>query len=136
MKTLLRIDSSSRFAGSHSRQLADSIETAWRSTHPGAKVIFRDLVATHIPHICEDTIEGFHTPEHTQDNRLKEATALSNLLISELKEADEILISSPLYNLCTPSRLKAWIDQVVRFGHTFTVDENGGYRGLLAGKTA
>ena len=136
MKTLLRIDSSSRIVASHSRQLADRVETAWRNAHPGGEVVFRDLVTTHVPHISEDTVEGFHTPGHKMDNRLKDATALSDLLISELQAADEILISSPLYNLSTPSRLKAWIDQVVRSGKTFAVDETGDYRGLLAGKVA
>jgi FMN-dependent NADH-azoreductase len=56
-------------------------------------------------------------------------------LIAELKSANQLLISSPLYNLNVPSSLKAYFDHVVRGGHTFSMDENG-YTGLLAGKSA
>ena len=136
MKSLLRIDSSSRYVGSQSRQLADRVETAWRNAHPGARVVFRDLVTNPVPHISQETITGFHTPDDQKDQPLRDALAQSDELIAELKAADELLISSPLYNLSTPSRLKAWIDQVVRIRQTFAVDDKGNYRGLLEGKVA
>ncbi len=46
--------------------------------------------------------------------------ALSDQLIEELREADDIVISSALYNFGMPSGLKGWIDHIVRFGGTFT----------------
>jgi FMN-dependent NADH-azoreductase len=56
-------------------------------------------------------------------------------LIAELAGATDLLISSPLHNLGMPSSLKAWLDHVVRVGHTI---ERGpeGYRGRLAGRRA
>lgn len=136
MTTLLRIDASSRTEGSHSRSLADFAEARWKERNPNGKVIYRDLVKTAIPHIHNDTIAGFYTPADTMTLALKEATALSDELIAELKSADQILISSPLYNLSVPSNLKAWIDQVTRVGHTFGITEEGAYYGLLKGKKA
>jgi FMN-dependent NADH-azoreductase len=37
-----------------------------------------------------------------------------------VEAADVIVIGTPMYNLTVPSALKAWIDQVLRSGRTFT----------------
>lgn len=130
MKKLLRIDCSSRIEGSHSRKLANYFEQKWLEATPDGRVIYRDLTDLYIPHIKHNTIEGFYTPKELMSADLLEATELSDQLLTELKSADDLLISSPLYNLNIPSNLKAYIDQVVRIGQTFKVDENG-YQGLL-----
>ena len=54
-------------------------------------------------------------------------------MIEELFAADEVVIGAPMYNFSVPAALKAWIDQVVRAGRTFTYP---GYEGLLKGKKA
>jgi len=136
MKTLLRIDASARIDGSYSRRLADYVENAWKQQNAEHQVIYRDLAKTHIPHIQQDTIAGFYTPEEQMNATLKDALVISNELIQELLEADEILISSPLYNLNVPSGLKAYLDQVVRVGHTFETTSDGIHRGLLQNKNA
>lgn len=135
MKTLLRIDCSPRISGSHSRELADYFEEKWLNVNTNGIVIRRDLTKQQIPHIQNETIEGFYTPAEYMTHEIKDATALSDELISELKSADEVLINSPLYNLNIPSNLKAYLDQVVRVGFTFNLNENG-YYGLLENKTA
>ncbi|WP_074408961.1 MULTISPECIES: FMN-dependent NADH-azoreductase [Aquimarina] len=136
MKTLLRIDASSRTQGSHSRELADYLETKWRTLYPSGKVIYRDLVTSVIPHIHNTTIQGFYTPKERMSQEFFAATALSDELIKELNGVDEILISSPLYNLNIPSNLKAYIDHVVRIDHTFGIHKDGSYHGLLKDKKA
>nr|WP_299383962.1 NAD(P)H-dependent oxidoreductase [Allomuricauda sp.] len=135
MKTLLRIDSSPRRIGSHSREMADYFEATWKTENPKGKVIHRDLEAVQMPHIGNRTIEGFHVAPHEANAEQQNAVQLSNQLIGELKKADEILVSSPLYNLNVPSSLKAYLDHVVRAGHTFGVDKRG-YHGLLTNKKA
>lgn len=135
MKTLLRIDCSSRTEGSHSRALADYFEKNWKAANPKSTIIYRDLTKHQLPHIQNNTIEGFYTPIEHLSPENKKATALSDALIEELKSADDILISSPLYNLNVPSNLKSYLDQIVRIGHTFNINENG-YYGLLENKLA
>lgn len=135
MKKLLRIDCSARIIGSHSRLLADYFEKKWITANPDGNVIYRDLGKQQLPHIQNSTIEGFYTPSEYMSPDLLKATALSDDLIAELKSANEILISSPLYNLNIPSNLKAYLDQVVRVGHTFSIDETG-FTGLLKNKKA
>ncbi|MEE9362220.1 MAG: NAD(P)H-dependent oxidoreductase [Cellulophaga sp.] len=135
MKTLLRIDCSPRVEGSHSRALANYFEKQWKLANPEGCVVYRDLIKHQPPHIQNDTIEGFYTPTDEISPEILRATALSDELIAELKSVNDILISSPLYNLNVPSNLKAYIDQVTRIGHTFNYNDTG-YYGLLEDKAA
>jgi FMN-dependent NADH-azoreductase len=54
-------------------------------------------------------------------------------LIEELQSADTVVIGAPMYNFSVPAPLKAWIDQIVRMGKTFSVGANGP-QGLLGRK--
>jgi FMN-dependent NADH-azoreductase len=130
LPTLLRIDASARHEGSHSRQLGDRVEAAWRARHAGGRVLRRDLAAEPLPHISATTIAGYYTPPEQLTPSLRDATALSDRLIAELKSADTLLITSPMYNFSVPSSLKAWVDQVVRIGHTFAYDGSA-FQGLV-----
>ena len=55
----------------------------------------------------------------------------STVLVDELRSADVLVISSPMYNFGVTAQLKAWIDQIVVPGPTFNVSK-AGYEGLLA----
>ena len=132
---LLRIDASARREGSASRLLGDDFVARWTDAHPGSTVTVRDLVATPVEQIRQDTIRGYYTTPEAMDDVLRSATALSDRLIGELRAADELLLTVPLYNFAIPSSLKAWIDQVVRIGHTFSY-EDGAFAGLLRTRRA
>ena len=135
MSRILRIDASSRTDGSYSRDLTNAFIAKWLERHPDDQVVVRDLVAASVPHIASDTIKGYYTPADQMDIPLRAATALSDLLIHELRSADVLVLSVPMYNFSIPSALKAWIDQIVRIGHTFSYDGSG-FNGLLPGKRA
>ncbi len=128
---LLRIDASSRTENSDSRKIADQFQQKWLIAHPTGQVVIRDIIKRPIPHISQKTIEGFYTSSENLTSELIEATSLSDKLISELKSADVLLISTPMYNFGTPSSLKAWIDQIVRINATFGINENGGFYGKI-----
>lgn len=134
MKTLLRIDSSVRIEGSYSRGIADHFEYLWKHINPDGTIVYRDLAKQQLPHLNNATIQGFYSTPGQSVNAA--ATALSDELIDELLTADEIMISSPLYNFNIPSSLKAYIDQVTRINRTFKIAEDGAYSGLLSGKKA
>nr|WP_299074318.1 NAD(P)H-dependent oxidoreductase [uncultured Allomuricauda sp.] len=135
MKTLLRIDCSPRISGSHSRALANYFEEKWKQKHPDGVVICRDLMKSDLPHLQNSTIQGFYTPTESFSEETKRATILSDELIMELMQANELLISYPMYNFNIPSNLKAYIDQIVRINYTFGINDSG-YYGLLKGKKA
>ena len=135
MPSLLRIDSSPRGADSHSKFIADTVQNQLVLNTPDLDIRQRDLSRLEIPSISQDTITGFFTPKENFTPELEEATLLSDQLIHEIKGADTLLISAPIYNFGVPSSLKAWIDQIVRVGETFSFDETG-FSGLVGGKKA
>lgn len=135
MKTILRIDASSRTSGSQSRALGDYFEHTWVKRSPGDRIVRRDVAENPIPHIANQTITGFYTAEEKFTGELRSATALSDRLIGELREADVLLLTVPIYNFSIPSALKAWIDHIVRIGHTFAYDGKN-FTGLVTGKRA
>jgi FMN-dependent NADH-azoreductase len=129
-RTILRIDSSARRAGSVSRALTDRIVSRFAGT--GAEIVVRDL-AGGMPLLDEQLIGAIRTPEADQTPEQREALALSDALIAELKAAETVVIGMPIYNFGIPSALKAWIDLVARAGITFRYTETGPV-GLLDGK--
>ena len=134
MSTLLHISVSPRGTDSISRQLGDAAVEAWKAKNPDGRVIERDLAKTPLTFVDFDWIAGaFSPPEYHTENH-KKALALSNELVSELLEADEIILATPMYNFAVPAALKAWIDHVVRAGKTFRYTASGTPEGLLAGQ--
>lgn len=123
MKTLLRIDASIRTTASHTRTLTDYFEKTWLKANPTGTVIRRCLVENPIPHLSQEDFAQFN--HVSADNN-----TLSDALILEIKQADHLLIGSPLYNLSLPSSLKAYFDHIVRHHETFEVTD-GSYLGLL-----
>lgn len=114
MPTLLHISVSPRGKDSISRRLGDAAREAWKAKNPGGRVIERDLAKTPLTFVDVDWIVGaFSPPEYHTENH-KKALALSNELVSEVLEADEIILATPMYNFSIPAVLKAWIDHVVR----------------------
>lgn len=134
MKTLLRIDASAQRTGSHSRALADYYETRWETAHPGGRIVRRDLAADPLPHLDEETVRVLYAGGEPGEGPVPPGITLSNKLIGELRTADQVVVSSSVYNFGITSSLKAWIDHVVRFGHTIARGESG-VSGLLGGKS-
>lgn len=129
--TVLHIDSSARFTDSASRNLSAGIV---KHLAP-ASVTHRDLGNEALPQIDETWIGANFTPADMRTDAQKQALALSDALVEELKAADTIVIGLPVYNFSVPTSLKAWIDLVARAGLTFQYTENGP-EGLLQGKRA
>jgi FMN-dependent NADH-azoreductase len=135
MPTLLHIDSSPLYGRSVSRQLTGAFVAQWKSSHPGAAVIDRDLAATPMPPINAEWVGAAYTPEEARNPQQKELLALSDKLLTELEHADEYVIGVPMHNFGVPSVLKLWIDQIARVGKTFAYVD-GAPKGLITGKKA
>jgi len=133
MATLLKIDVSPRGDYSISRKLGNHFATEWQSNHVGGEIVTRDLATTKIPYVDLPWIAGaFSAPDqHTAEH--KAALKISDELIAELLAADEVVISTPMYNFNVPAVLKAWIDHIVRLNKTFAFGPEG-LKGLAAGK--
>jgi FMN-dependent NADH-azoreductase len=132
MPSLLVIEVSPRTASSTSRTLTARFVQKWQAEHPGGTVILRDLARSNLPFVDESWIAGVFTPPEQHSPEVVSAMKISDELIAELKSADHLVIGTPLYNFNIPALLKAYIDQIVRVGETFT----WAYEGLVTGKKA
>lgn len=128
-KTLLRIDASARHENSVSRTLADEVEAKIGAS----KTISRDLARDVIPQLDAGWLHAAFTGDADRTDEQRAHLALSDQLIAEVKEADTLLISMPIYNYNVPASLKAWVDMIARAGITFRYTETGAI-GLLENK--
>ncbi|WP_109315408.1 FMN-dependent NADH-azoreductase [Pseudovibrio ascidiaceicola] len=133
MKTLLQINASMQKQEAQSSKLSDAMTNALLSKFTGMRHIKRDLSKDPIPHLDQGLFQSFHDPKAAGTPAQQAGLALSDTLVSELIEADFIVLGVPMYNLMIPSTLKAWIDFVTRARQTFKYTERGPV-GLLEGK--
>jgi Acyl carrier protein phosphodiesterase len=125
MKQVLHIISSPRTESSVSKKLGSAVVEKIKNRYPEIILKKRDLTNPLFPHLEEKQITAFFTPaEHRTPEQL-EFIKLSDTVISELQEADFIVIETPLYNFSITSTLKSWLDHIARAGVTFRYDENG-----------
>jgi FMN-dependent NADH-azoreductase len=138
MKTLLHIDASARGERSLSRQLSAKFVATWLEKRPGDRVIARDVGRDPPPITTELWIGAVFTPEAERSPEQRDAVAPSDILIAELEAADLIVLGTPMYNYGMPASLKAWFDNVIRIGKTFTFDLGRGdypLEPIMTGKT-
>jgi FMN-dependent NADH-azoreductase len=135
MTRLLRVDASARADRSLSRRLGDRFVERWTARFGPLDLVHRDVGRTPPPFISEAWIAAAFAK--TASRQQQELLAPSDALIREVEAADLIVITTPMYNYGMPAALKAWFDQIVRIGKTFTFDLARGDRPLqptLSGK--
>ena len=128
--TVLNIQASARHDGSVTRQLSGKILEAIGADD----VTTRDLIDG-LPLLDPAWLGANFTPANERTDADRKALTLSDSLIDEIKRADTLLISTPIYNFSVPAVLKAWIDQICRVGVTFQYTPDGPV-GMLSGKRA
>ena len=115
--------------GSYTRKMARILRETIRGR--GVKVAERDVAAKPPGMIDQSFLQAARTPSDQrtpeQVQRLKE----SDELVGEVLASDVIVISCPVYNFGVPAPLKAWIDNIVREGKTFTRGEGRNALSLL-----
>ena len=124
MSTLLHIDSSPR-AASVSSRLAAAFVAKWRQQHPAGTVVHHNTSRENTPYLSEAAVDAFFTPAAGLTAEQKRVLAASDRLVDELLAADVIVLGAPMWNLSIPASLKAWIDLIVREGHTFAFTPQG-----------
>lgn len=132
MTTILHIDSSAKKDGSITKKLTVLAVEKLKVQHPGAKVIYRNLMTDPINHIDSNFLKGIFVGGEFASHP---SVILSNQLIEEIMAADILVIGAPMYNFSVPSQLKAWIDHICRAGLTFHYTEKGSV-GLVLNKRA
>lgn len=127
---ILRIDSSVRKQNSKSRELTDFfLKELTKKQNFNLKI--RDVGINPPPFPSDEFIKANYTLPENRTNGMKLILVNSDELIDELLWADKIIIASPMYNFTISATLKAYIDNIVRIGRTFYINENGEMQGLL-----
>nr|WP_295922208.1 NAD(P)H-dependent oxidoreductase [uncultured Dyadobacter sp.] len=138
MKKLLVINASARILRSHSRALTEAFVRQWEDAYPESHITFRELGTANVPHMTEHWISAAFKPQALRTGEDLQVLEASTSYVSELHDADVIVIGSPMYNWSIPSPLKAYIDQIMRINETWrpnASDQRNPYLGLLQNKT-
>jgi FMN-dependent NADH-azoreductase len=138
MKKVLVINASARINNSKSRLLTKAFVDRWQNIHSNPIISFRDLGTADVPHVDEKWITAAFKPGSVRTAEDIQALETSDTYISELREADIIVLGSPMYNWSIPGTLKAYIDQVLRVNETWKHNRGNKeqpYIGLLENKT-
>jgi FMN-dependent NADH-azoreductase len=133
MTNVLIIDSAATGDSSVSRGLTRELEAILRGRGP-VRIVHRDVGTDPVPHLTAETTPAIRGAE-AETEAARDAVALSDELIAELKAADLVVVGAPMYNFGMASTLKAWFDHVLRAGITFRYSE-AGPEGLVKGKKA
>ncbi|OOF48375.1 FMN-dependent NADH-azoreductase [Rodentibacter trehalosifermentans] len=96
-------------------------------------IVIRDLAKNQLPHFDATAAIAVRGEPKTEEE--KQLLALSDELVSELKNADTLVIGAPMYNLSIPTQLKSYFDFIARPRVTFQYTANGP-EGLLKDKKA
>ncbi len=131
-KQILRLDASASINTSNSKKLGDELIDGLLALHPDTIVRQRDL-NQEIGFIDENWVAANFTPVDQRSEAQHLRLAFSDKLIDEIKQADAIVLTTPMYNFGIPATLKAWIDLISRAGVTFRYTADGPV-GLIKGK--
>lgn len=127
---ILHIDASPRIE-SYSRALSAGIVDRLLDANPSGRIVRRDLGWEPIPHATEEYARALSSPASLALAQDGDELDLSETLVREVEAADAVVIGTPMNNFTLPSVLKAWVDQVLRYGRTFTSAGAGKKVGLL-----
>ncbi|SQI40784.1 FMN-dependent NADH-azoreductase [Leminorella richardii] len=135
MSNVLVLKSSILADYSQSNILADYFVEQWRRENPSDVISIRDLAANPVPVLDGELVGAMRPSGQELSARQKDAMALSDTLIEELKSNDIIVIGAPMYNFNISTQLKNYFDLIARAGVTFRYTEKGP-EGLITGKKA
>jgi FMN-dependent NADH-azoreductase len=122
-KKVLRVRCSARAAESESLRLSEEI---LRHLAGREAIEIIEVDATQLAHVDQDYSLALSSPaEPPAEAQASGALQASNRLIALLREADYVLIATPMHNFTVSSALKAWLDHVIRVRLTFDITPRG-----------
>lgn len=130
---ILYIKSSVSGENSHSIKLGDYIVGKLKESYVGSEVVVKDLVKSPMPYYSEAHYRFLFLNEEPATEESVNIVKESDTAISEVENADVVVIGVPMYNFGIPATLKTWLDFLSRSQKTFRYTENGP-EGLLKNK--
>lgn len=133
MTELLHIKASPRADLSHSGKAAAGFIKALETHRPGLQVREIDVWQADLPAFDGPLLAAKYARLAGRSFTPQEAESWAAIedLVQRLDAADAVLISTPMWNLSIPYRLKHYIDLVTQPGLSFRFDPQTGYTPLL-----
>jgi FMN-dependent NADH-azoreductase len=112
--SLFRLDASIQEESSHSRAIADIVESSWREGRPDVAVVRRSIGLDPVPSTAWAlAVAANRTEPAARGAEQLAAVALAASLVDELLDAEALLFAVPLYNFGVSQHFKTWVDLVV-----------------------
>jgi len=136
---LLYIEASPRKEHSASSRVANAFVEAYKEANPGCEVEHLPLFDIELPSF---TAEGANQKQAQIVDMIMggsgiEVTGEWAGVVQEferLRDADRVIVSTPMWNFSIPYRLKHYLDLVCQPGLSFYVNEKAEYIGTITGK--
>ncbi|MHB8529286.1 MAG: FMN-dependent NADH-azoreductase [Caulobacteraceae bacterium] len=124
LTVLLHISASPKGAHSASGQIAEAFLEAYAGLHPNDEIRRLPVFDADLPGVGPDEVEAKFAPIYGYALEARHVTAWARVVreIDHLKEADKIVLSSPMWNFGVPYRLKQYFDVIIQPGLTFSYD--------------
>ena len=134
MSDLLHIEASPRGPSSTSSAAASGFVAVMRQREDIASVDHLNVWEEELPHFDGAALAAKYALLAGTEVDAEQADAWRRItaIVDRLRAARRILISTPMWNLGIPYRLKHYIDLVTQPGLTFSFDPASGYTALLA----
>jgi FMN-dependent NADH-azoreductase len=114
---------------SNSLQLKQEFERGLKQTNENALIKEINLYQNQPPYYSYEHFRYFwypvFFPHYKPSDKEIQAVEYSLEQIKTFNSADILVIACPMWNFSVPAILKAWLDQIIVPGHTYTWDENG-----------
>lgn len=125
---VLHIVASPRGGRSVSRKLGE-----FAASKAGAEIVTVDVATEKVPFHTESSVAfNYGYGEYDAlDADSKAAVDAQKKYVEQIRSADVLVISSPMWNFGVPAALKAWIDLVLKVNDTFSMDA-AGYHGHVS----
>lgn len=116
MARVLHVKASPRGRESLSNRVAEAFLEAYVEGHPGAEVETLDLFAAGLPVFDAPAAKAKYSVLAGQEPVGDAAGVWKRVLeaVDQLKAADVVLISSPMWNFGIPYAFKQWLDVIVQ----------------------
>lgn len=122
MSKVLILKSSINGQTSLTNQLIDELKVLRKNAGHKDTYIEHDLTTMGLPKLDHSLFAAMRGGDDAE-TAIRQAIALSDKLIKELKASDLLIIGAPMYNLNVPTDLKKWFDLVARARETFRYTE-------------
>lgn len=136
MSIVLHIRASPTGAGSTSCGVARTFLDAYATRHPGDDVVELDLWSAELPELDVTAVAAQNKvlAGAPQTDSEREVWQRIVTLCDQLRGADKVVLSCPMWNFSIPYKLKHYLDVVCQPGLTFGWTPETGYAGLVTGK--